>query len=107
MRRRITRERQGERKRELVRRYGAQCRECGRRLPAKELQVDHIQPRSLGGGDELENTQLLCEPCHRDKDNWVGEARSAARPYYQDVHGPITGHKKQPRPRTRKRRRRC
>jgi 5-methylcytosine-specific restriction endonuclease McrA len=28
---------------------------------------DHIVPRALGGGEELENIQLLCANCHEDK----------------------------------------
>jgi 5-methylcytosine-specific restriction protein A len=28
--------------------------------------VDHIQPLSLGGSDDDENTRNLCNPCHTD-----------------------------------------
>jgi hypothetical protein len=37
------------------------------------LDIDHINPLSLGGGDELSNLQLLCPKCNRSKKNrWVG-----------------------------------
>jgi 5-methylcytosine-specific restriction protein A len=37
--------------------------QCG--APATEM--DHIRPVSLGGGDERENLQGLCRPCHLSK----------------------------------------
>lgn len=40
------------------------CLLCGAET---ELQVDHIVPASLGGGDELNNYQLLCAPCNGGK----------------------------------------
>lgn len=30
-------------------------------------QIDHIEPWFLGGGEELENGQLVCTPCHQKK----------------------------------------
>ena len=33
------------------------------------LQVDHDQPRSLEGTDEMDNLALLCDPCNRKKSN--------------------------------------
>lgn len=44
------------------------CRHClddGHYTPAQ--QVDHIQPKALGGSDELTNLQSLCIPCHKKK----------------------------------------
>lgn len=44
------------------------CRSClleGRVTSAAE--VDHIRPKALGGGDELENLQPLCKHCHSAK----------------------------------------
>lgn len=37
------------------------CENCGSRL---ELQHDHTVPTELGGGDRLENFQLLCRRCN-------------------------------------------
>jgi 5-methylcytosine-specific restriction endonuclease McrA len=28
-------------------------------------EADHIQPRVLGGGEDLENYRTLCVPCHK------------------------------------------
>ena len=40
------------------------CKGCDR-APATE--VDHIVPKAQGGGDEAENLQGLCKPCHSRK----------------------------------------
>jgi hypothetical protein len=44
---------------------GAFCRMCGiREVP---LHVDHIEPASLHGSDEVANLQLLCAECNLGK----------------------------------------
>ena len=50
--------------------YGVQrgnCAGCGLHLPDRLLEVDHIHPRSKGGGNQLDNLQLLCSHCNRVK----------------------------------------
>ena len=50
--------------------YGQQegvCAGCETHFPFKIMEVDHIQPRSKGGTDHLENLQLLCSHCNRSK----------------------------------------
>lgn len=42
------------------------CKLCGSN---KELQFDHIHPRSKGGKGTLENLQLLCQSCNLFKSN--------------------------------------
>lgn len=37
--------------------------------PQNEWQIDHVDAVSNGGGDELENLQLLCRKCNRDESN--------------------------------------
>lgn len=60
VRRRISR-----RVRDLVfARDGYRCRQCGRR---EYLELDHVEPWSLGGSDEPENLQTLCSRCNRAK----------------------------------------
>lgn len=49
---------------------GQRCRGCGWEPPYPDyLQVDHKKPRSLGGGDDMSNLTLLCDPCNRLKSN--------------------------------------
>ena len=43
------------------------CNGCGVTFEARNLEVDHIFPKSKGGGDYYENFQLLCGSCNRIK----------------------------------------
>jgi 5-methylcytosine-specific restriction endonuclease McrA len=52
---------------EVLKRDDYRCVKCGRRPLEVELQVDHIQPRSGGGTNELSNLQTLCLPCNQGK----------------------------------------
>jgi 5-methylcytosine-specific restriction endonuclease McrA len=55
------------RRREVLRAYGRKCLGCGR--TDVELEVDHIQPKSLGGTASFENLQPLCRGCNNRKGN--------------------------------------
>jgi hypothetical protein len=39
-----------------------QCATCGNQ---EKLVLHHIKPRSVGGGNDASNLQILCEECHR------------------------------------------
>ena len=43
------------------------CRGCRHEFLFPTFEVDHIVPKSAGGGDELRNLQLLCNACNRRK----------------------------------------
>ena len=50
--------------------YGMQagnCTGCERHFEIRNLTVDHINPRSEGGTDHIENLQLLCQTCNSTK----------------------------------------
>ena len=50
--------------------YGEQegnCKGCGVHFPFQNMTVDHLTPRSKGGGDHKENLQLLCNSCNSRK----------------------------------------
>ena len=50
--------------------YGQQegrCGGCAMDFPFKIMEVDHVVPQSKGGGDHMENLQLLCSHCNRVK----------------------------------------
>ena len=50
--------------------YGKQrgyCAECRNHYRSKDMQIDHVTPRSKGGGNELANLQLLCAHCNSVK----------------------------------------
>lgn len=48
----------------LLKRDGAQCSICGKRLTDENMCIDHIFPRGLGGSDNLDNLRLLCRECN-------------------------------------------
>ena len=43
------------------------CQYCGRKLPRKELNIDHVVPRSRGGTSIWENVVCSCLECNRKK----------------------------------------
>ena len=43
------------------------CNGCRSEFPFRIMEVDHINPRSAGGADHVENLQLLCAHCNRVK----------------------------------------
>ena len=50
--------------------YGQQegrCGGCAMDFPFKIMEVDHVVPQAKGGGDHMENLQLLCGHCNRVK----------------------------------------
>ena len=52
--------------------YGQQagnCNGCYEHFEMRNLEVDHIIARSMGGTDHIENLQLLCGNCNRVKGN--------------------------------------
>lgn len=49
---------------EVVLRDGERCVWCG---AFRGLQLDHVRPVALGGANDAENLQLLCESCHLEK----------------------------------------
>lgn len=52
----------------VITRDGAICRHCG---TEEDLTIDHIQPISKGGTNELKNLQVLCKSCNsRKKDKY-------------------------------------
>jgi len=49
----------------LRERAGKRCEQCGRGVTEDEaLSPHHIQHRSQGGKDTLENLQMICYSCH-------------------------------------------
>jgi 5-methylcytosine-specific restriction endonuclease McrA len=53
-----------EMRRAVFDRDGGRCAECGSNF---DLQYDHIIPVALGGATSVENLQLLCADCNRQK----------------------------------------
>lgn len=54
---------------EVFKRDGFQCAYCGKTPPGVMLELDHIEPRSRGGSDEINNLITSCLDCNRGKSN--------------------------------------
>ncbi len=54
---------------EVFKRDGFQCMYCGQTPPIVILELDHIDPVSLGGSDEVHNLITACFDCNRGKKN--------------------------------------
>lgn len=64
----VTRRRNNEKLRELTLiRDEYICKQCNEVFIESKLECDHIIPLSMGGKDDLRNTQTLCIPCHSEK----------------------------------------
>lgn len=54
---------------EVFKRDSFTCQYCGSKAPDKVLEIDHIQPVSKGGKNELMNLITSCFDCNRGKSN--------------------------------------
>lgn len=62
----------------FMREFSAECQHCDRSWDdGWMLEYDHIDPQANGGGDKLENAQLLCQVCHYKKHVEAGEIGAA------------------------------
>lgn len=57
------------RSREVMKRQGWRCWECGEVLP---LQIDHRKPRSRGRDDRMDNLRALCATGCHDREHQGG-----------------------------------
>ncbi|WP_394824339.1 HNH endonuclease [Pendulispora albinea] len=71
-------------RRNLMFRDAHQCQYCGKRPPLRELNIDHVLPRSRGGMDSWENLVTACRVCNLRK-GWKtpdeANMRLARRPF--------------------------
>lgn len=49
----------------LLEKWGRKCAYCGKE--GVPLQVEHIQPKALGGSDRVSNLAIACRPCNEKK----------------------------------------
>ena len=73
---------------EVLKRARFRCELCGISADEKALEVDHIVPRNVGGGNDILNLQALCYSCNatkRDRDST--DFRDISASYGQRVGG--------------------
>lgn len=69
---------------EVFKRDAFTCQYCGSRAPEVVLELDHIEPISKGGSDELLNLITSCWQCNRGKgDRRLGDNAVLARQHAQ------------------------
>jgi len=56
-------------KRAIFERDDFTCQYCGKSLPLEELTVDHVVPKSKGGGADWSNSVTACKCCNNKKGN--------------------------------------
>lgn len=61
----------------VYRRDGYKCLSCGSQ---KELTLDHIVPKSIGGTNHKNNLQTLCKPCNQKKGDRIRDYRELTAP---------------------------
>jgi 5-methylcytosine-specific restriction endonuclease McrA len=67
-------------RRNIILRDENRCQYCGKRLPASQLSLDHVQPRSRGGKSTWTNVVAACTPCNTRKGGrFPSEAAMALR----------------------------
>lgn len=54
-------------RRNIFARDGNRCQYCGKKFPTSELSLDHVVPRTLGGGNAWENIVCACTKCNAKK----------------------------------------
>lgn len=54
------------------------CQYCGKELPAKDLTLDHVVPRSRGGLSRWENLVACCKSCNHTKGDRTPEEAGMA-----------------------------
>jgi hypothetical protein len=63
---------------EILRRDNHACRYCGATAPGVKLNVDHVIPTSLGGGDKPDNLVTACADCNGGKTSSMPNAEPVA-----------------------------
>ncbi|MEM8758674.1 MAG: HNH endonuclease [Planctomycetota bacterium] len=65
-------------RRNLFARDRNRCQYCGRHFPTSELSIDHVLPRSQGGGDSWTNLVCACIRCNAKKGGRTPEQAAMA-----------------------------
>ena len=67
--RRVPRQNRSVSRKGILLRDGFGCQYCGKHLPAGDLTLDHVTPKSRGGASTWENLVACCFGCNNRKGN--------------------------------------
>ena len=73
-------------RRHVYRRDNHQCQYCGEKPGTEELTIDHVVPKSHGGGTTWENCVLACVGCNSRKANRTPEQANMAIQGWKPPH---------------------
>ncbi len=66
------------------------CQYCGDIFASKDLTIDHVIPKSMGGAGGWDNTVTACKDCNREKGaKLIKPLRPPRRPGYWNLAGNI------------------
>lgn len=54
-------------RRKIYEKYGGKCAYCGQAIEFRDMQVDHVIPRHIGGTDDEKNYYPACKTCNHYK----------------------------------------
>lgn len=74
----------------VFRRDDFSCRYCGRSSPTVTLHVDHVQPVSDGGSDDIDNLVTSCRACNLSKGAKTGINPPSLQP--RQTEPPVSDH---------------
>ena len=57
----------------LIKRDKSTCQYCFKKLNPSQITIDHVLPRSQGGGTSFINCVISCHSCNNKKDNMTPE----------------------------------
>lgn len=56
-----------EKRIEVYNKFQRHCSYCGKKIEYKDMQVDHILPKRMGGTDDMNNLNPSCRSCNHYK----------------------------------------
>lgn len=57
------------------------CKLCRENFSKDQLTTDHIKPKCESGKSSLDNLQLICQPCHNEKNSSEALMRKYVRAF--------------------------
>lgn len=70
-----------------------ECQYCAQPFPGEKLTIDHVIPRSLGGGTSWENCVTACKKCNSHKGSkLIKPIREPVKPTWHNINSVVAAH---------------